>query len=250
MSLFKKLISGVFVASALCTPFMAHAEIVSYDRQLIAKKPSTNDEIGIAFLKVTGNFPDFSKVVEDTDIYKNLNPLAQPDYKDKMTRQLQSSFVSYTPRTSDLIVRVGVNVLFQKLANGEGVMKLKTFPNDPIYFPFYFAKYPIAMIVKDMENFREIHLSREETDLVYTRLSLSGDATLLLQLYALDASDKKPMLLDNIAQYPMLAEIGYIGLLNRQAEQIWAWKNAKYGKKGFGGGDSRSIVDLIPEDKK
>lgn len=248
--------SGKFVARVmvlagfLLMPMTLHAEIVGYDRELVAKKPSTNDDIGIAFMKTTGNFPDFSKVVEESNTYKKLNPLAQPEYKENMTRQLQASFASYAPKKSDLIIRVAVKVLFQKLANGESVLKLRTFPNDPVYFPFYFDKYPIALIIKDMDKFKEIHLSKEETDIVYSRLSLGGDATLLLQLYAIDASDTKPMLLDNVAQYPLLAEIGYIGFLNRRAEQIWAWKNTKYGRKNFVDGDGRDIIDLYPEGKK
>lgn len=248
MAWFKNLLSsGIIAVSCICLPVVGGyaAERVSYDRALITRLPSTNDEIGIAFLKTANNFPDFATIVKDSDAYNNLNSLAQQDYLSKMTSQLQNNFLTFSPKKSDLVIRIKVNVTFKKLANGESVMTLTTFPNDPVYFPFYFAKYPIALIVKDMEIFRELHLDKADTDIVYSRLSLSGDATLLLQLYVLAADDKKTIMLDNIPQYPLLTEIGYIGLLNARSEQIWAWRNSKIGKKKVGS----DLIDLVPAGK-
>ncbi len=240
----------ILAALTVCTPVVAgaqQAERVPYDRALMAKLPSTNDEIGIAFLKMAGNFPEFTKVVAESATFKNMNTLAQQDYQAKMAGKLQSSYVAFSPTKSDIIIRLKVNALFKKFANGEGQLKIRTFKTDPVYFPFYFANYPIALIIKDMENFRDIRLSKEDTAIVYSRMALSGDVTMLLQLYAVAANDTKPMVLDNIPQYPLLTEIGYIGLLNSQAEQVWAWRNEKLGGKRITGGDSRNLVDLIPD---
>lgn len=245
---FKNLLSGGLVAlSCICTPVVGAIaqERVPYDRALVTRLPSTTEDVGIAFLKTANNFPDFSSIVKDSDAYKMLDPLAQPDYLSKATNRLQNNFVTHSPK-SDLIIRVKVNVLFKKLANGEGVLKIRTFPNDPVYFPFYFAKYPIALIVQDMEIFREMRLDKTETDIIYSRLSLSGDATLLLQLFVVAADDTKTITLDNIPQYPLLTDIGYIGLLNSQAEQIWAWRNPKLTTKKAGA----DLIDLVPADKK
>lgn len=247
-SRFKKLVTGSLTAiCCICVPVLAaHAEDrVPYDRALITKLPSSSEEVGTAFLKMSGNFPDFSAVVKSSDAYKDLNPLAQEDLLNKSTNRLQNNFMNFNPKKSDLIVRVPVNILFKRLANGEGVLKIRTFPNDPVYLPYTFAKYPIAMIIKDMELFRELRLDRADTDIVYSRLSLSGDSTLLLQLYAIAADDKKTVMLDGVPQYPLLTEIGYIGLLNSQAEQIWAWRNPKLSGKGA----SANIIDLVPSAK-
>jgi hypothetical protein len=100
-----------------------------------------------------------------------------------------------------------------------------------------------------MEMFKKITLSKEETDIVYSRLSLSGDATLLLQLYAVAADDRRIVTLDNIPQHPFLTEIAYIGFLNSRAEQIWAWKNEKLGKKNSVNLNDRDIKDFVPSDK-
>ncbi|OFW87549.1 MAG: hypothetical protein A3J37_00215 [Alphaproteobacteria bacterium RIFCSPHIGHO2_12_FULL_45_9] len=241
--------SGMIAAASLCGSFAgAQADDrVPYDRALITKLPSTTEDVGIAFLKMSNNFPDFSAIVKDSKAYTALNPLAQQDYLSKMTGKLQNSYVTFSPNKNDLIVRVKVNALFKKLPNGEGVLKIRTFPSDPVYFPFYFAKYPIAMIVQGMELFREIHLDKADTDVVYSRLSLSGDATLLLQLHVLAADDRKTITLDNIPQYPLLTEISYIGLLNAQTEQIWAWRNPKLTSRNASG--AKALVDMVPADK-
>lgn len=222
---------------------------ITYDRALMSRLPSTTEDVGTAFLKTADNFPDFGKIIEDSDAYKKLNPLAQQDYKVKMVNKLQTSFMTFQPKKSDLIIRVKVNVMFNKLPTGEGVLTLRTFPDDPVYFPFTFAKYPIALIAKGMENFHEMRLDKADTDIIDSRLSLSGDATLLLQLYPIAANDTKPIILDNVPQYPLLAEIGYIGLLNSRAEQIWGWRNEKLVGKKSSGGDTRALVDLVPADK-
>ncbi len=243
-------LSGIIAITTICLPILAAQadDRVPYDRALMTKLPSTNDDIGIAFLKMSNNFPDFGAVVKDSDTYKALNPLAQEDYLTKASGRLQNNFLLFSPKKTDLIIRMKVNVLFNKLDNGEGVLKIRTFPTDPVYFPFYFAKYPIALIVKDMELFRELHLDKADTDIVYSRLSLSGDATLLLQLYAVAANDKKTVMLDNIPQYPLLTEIGYIGLWNAKAEQIWAWRNPKL--SGGNNGGVGNLINLVPAEKK
>ena len=242
MAFFGKLVVNA-VCIALClglgiaTSASAQTERVGYDRQLMERAASTNDEIGIAFLKMSNNFPDFAQVVMGTDTYKTLDSLAQQDYLSKTVGRYQNAFMTYAPGKSDLLLRLKVNAMFKRRANGESTITLTTFNDQPVvYFPFYFAGFPIALIIKDMEMFKDIHLNAVETDIVYKRLSLDGKATLLLQVYPIAADDKKPVTFDNIQQYPLLAEIGYIGLVNRRAEQIWAWKNTKYaGKSPLGG---------------
>ncbi len=250
MTFLKYTLSALIILTACVFNYPAAAEQVervTYDRQLITRKASTNDEIGIAFLKTANNFPDFNKVVEMSDAYKSLDPLAQKDFLYKSAAKLQTSYLSFLPRKSDLIIRAKANVLFQKLRNGESILKLNGFDDDPIYFPFYFAGYPIALIIKDMEMFKNITLTKEETNMVYRRLTLSGDITLLLQIVPVAADDTKAMKLDNIDQYPMLAEIAYIGMLNDKTEQIWAWRNSRFSKSSLSGGNSGS---LIPNKKK
>lgn len=245
-SLKKIFLSSVFLTFSLMAfpSFAEQVERVTYDRQLITKKSSTNDDVGIAFLKTADNHPNFEKIIEASETFKNMDPLAQKDYKFKMASKLENSYLAFSPQSSDLIIRVKANVLFKKLENGEGTLKLNTLLEDPVYFPFYFGGYPIALIIKDMELFRNITLSKHETDLVYTRLSLSGDITLLLQIYPIAADDVKKIRLDDIEQHPLLAEIGYIGMLNDQAEQIWAWRNSKYQNKKIPTINSRPITEL------
>jgi hypothetical protein len=220
---------------------------VPYDRELIARKASTNDDVGIAFLKTASNFPDFGKIVEKSEAYIKLDPLAQSDFKAKMVESLQGKYLSFQPGKSDLIIRLKVDILFGRDPDGKGKISFRTFKTDPIYFPFFFADYPIALIINDFEMFREIHLDKLEAELVYNRLSLDGFATMLLQVHPIAADDKTPIDLDGIPQYPLLAEIGYIGLLNNSAEQIWAWENTKYDSSRLSGGDSRAIIDMVPE---
>ena len=257
MSFFKKFVLGcgaavmalAMVFAILVPQAVAAEERVSYDRKLIMRLPSSVDDIGIAFLKTADNFPDFNKVIQASEAYKKLDPAEQPDYLNKLASRYQAAYLAYSPRKSDVILRVKVNAQFKRMADGGATLDILALTKAPVYFPFQFLNYPIALLIKDIEVFQKISLTKEEADIVYGRLALNGDATLLLQVVPVAADDRKTMTLDNIPQYPLLSEIAYIGLLNRNAEQIWAWKNSKY-TAGIAQSttDSRAILDLGPRD--
>lgn len=255
MGLFKKCVLGsvavvvgaVMVFAASAPQAVAAEERVSYDRKLMMRAPSTVEDIGIAFLKTANNFPDFSKTIQATEAYKKLDPTAQQDYLNKHISTYQAAYLAYSPRKSDLVLRVKVNAQFKRTADGGATLDIPALTKAPVYFPFQFLNYPVALLIKDIEVFQRINLVKEEADIVYNRLALNGDATLLLQIIPIAADDKKTMTLDNIPQYPLLSEIAYIGLLNRRAEQIWAWENTKYTSgRPQGTTDNRALLDLGP----
>lgn len=206
----------------------AMAGVSVYEEKLKTRPMSPIEDVGVAFLKLTGNFPDFKKVVEGMDGYKQIDPLAQPDFKEKLAAKFQKAYLSYTPLKSDVIIRSGVTVLFNRSSPDTGTIEIRNFSSSPIFFPYEFAGYPIALIAQNLELFHVINLSPEELEKAYTRLSLDGGATLLLQLFPIAADDKKTMMLGDVPQYPLLADIGYIGLLNWKGEEIWYWTNPKY----------------------
>lgn len=251
---FKNLILGSLCVgiTAIFGVIPARADIVPYDRQIILRKASTTEEVGIAFLKTTNNFPDFNKVVEGTDAYQKLDPLAQADYRAREVGKLQSAYLAYSPKKSSLMVRLGVRANFHQAADGTATLDFAPPQNGPLYFPYLFAGYAIALIPNGIDLFQHLDLNVDEAQIVYGRLGLDGAATLLLQLFPVAADDQTPVMMDNIPQYPLLAEIGYIGLINERGEQIWAWKSKKFDRKDLGikgNSDARSIIDLVPQNK-
>lgn len=235
------------LASSL-PPTTAPSNIVPYDKQLVSRKPSTNDEVGIAFLKSAGIMPDFKKAVESSSAFKAMDPAGQQNYLALQQNKLNTAYLAFTPKKSDLIVRMKVNASFRRETDGTATLRIKPPTDGQIYFPFFFANYPIALLVNGIETFQNVVLTKEEGDIVYSRLALNGTATLLLQLYPTAADATAPMLLDNVSQYPLLTDIGYIGLLNQDAEQIWAWKNEKYNPSKLGA--TSAIANLVPDSKK
>lgn len=245
----KQLLGWVFSMFLLSAPVMAQtmgtAPATPYDSKLIARPASTTEQIGMAFLKLSGTYPDFKKVIESSKAYQSLDPLAQEDYLAKTESKYHAEFLGFSPEKSDLIVRVKINTLFKRTKDRGAVLTLRTLQKTPVYFPVVFGPYPIALLVNDIEFFQTINLTKPEADIVYSRLALNGDATLLLQLRPITANDKTPIVLDNTPQYPLLSDIIYIGLLNNKAEQIWAWKNAKNDPKQ--NKSQTSLMDLVPK---
>ena len=222
-----------FCAFAVCfllTPLAANAEISSsYDHKLLLKKASSVGEVGAAFLKLTNNYPDFNVIVESYPEYRKSNALARAAFKEKEVQKLQNAFVGFSAGKTPLIVRAGVKINFKLSVDGTAVLDFYPPEKGQLYFPFVFAKYPIALIINDIEIFQSIALTKEESKMAQRKLPTSWNATLLLELLPLAADDKTPIVLDNISQYPMLSEISYIALLNDQGEQIWGLASSKHG---------------------
>ncbi len=234
------LVSAPAIAQTMDTP-----STTPYDSKLITRPASTTEQIGMAFLKLSGTYPDFKKVIESSKVYQSLDPAVQNDYLTKTESKYHAEYLGFSPDKSDLIVRVKINTLFKRTKDRGAVLTLRTLQSPPVYFPVVFGPYPIAMLVNDIELFQTINLTKPEADIVYSRLALNGDATLLLQLRPITANDKTPIVLDNTPQYPLLSDIIYIGLLNNKAEQIWAWTNAAttphQSKRGA------SLMELFPK---
>lgn len=201
----------------------------AYDRQLLMKRASSVGEVGAAFLKMTNNYPDFNLIVEASKEYKRTPTLERADYKAKEVQRLQNAFVGFSPGKTPLIVRAGVKLKLSSRPDGTATLEFYAPAKGQLYFPFLFDKYPIALIINDIELFQTIELNRTEQKIVRSNLPNAMSATLLLELIPVAADDKNPIVLDETSQYPMLSEISYIALLNSRGEQIWGLASSKHG---------------------
>lgn len=212
----------------------AKAEVIEVDKARLFGYPSTDEDVGLSFLKMAGiENPEFEKLIVRTDKFKTLNQAEkQPFLKEEIPR-LYNKFVALNPQSEGILIRLRVEVLYAK-ANGATPAKLEIkFPSQGmVYFPFYYGGLPIAVIPNGIENFTEILLTEREAVIVNGTLDMNPETTLILDLKPVFADAKKPMVLDGEAQFPLLCEIGYIGLHNRNTDQIWAWGSEENMTKG------------------
>lgn len=204
---------------------------VLLDRAKLSQLPSSTHDIGLTFLSLAGVQPDFDELVKSSAAYKKKPDLAKETFLKTEKANLQAKYLALNPKTNRLTLRMGVKADFQRREDGTSDVTLR-FPGDGmVYFPFYYAKYPIALLVNDIEMFQQFGLGADETTLFAAKLDITGEVTLFLDLIPLQADAKNPLKLDGKLQYPLLTKIAVIALLNNKGEQIWGWESMVSVKK-------------------
>ncbi len=230
MPFFTRFLASLVVLIALGISTV-QASDVPYDSTRANRPASTSSDVGLMFMKLGGIPPSFEDLAKASKAYKEKNPMAQAEFLASEKTRLETRFGAIDPRSDILVIRAGMNTLFDRKDDGTGVLKLE-YPKDSIfYFPYYYGGYPIALFINGIEAFEEISLDKAETADVSLRIPPNGTVTMLLELKARATDVKKPVKLDGVRQYPLLTDIAYIGLINSKGEQIWAWQTKEQAQK-------------------
>ncbi|MCB1558156.1 MAG: hypothetical protein KDJ50_04465 [Alphaproteobacteria bacterium] len=212
-------------AGSIFCSISSNAEVVEIEKERLFGFPSTDEDVGLSFLKMAGlETPEFDKIIVRTEKYKALMPFEKQAFLKEEVPRLYNKYMALDPKREGLLIRVSVKLFFAN-ANGAAPAKLQVFfpAEGMIYFPYMYAGIPIAVIPNGIENFTEIILTEEEATIAMSTMDQTPEATLVLDLKPISADAKKPMILDGEKQFPLLCEIGYIGLHNSGTDQIWAW---------------------------
>ena len=227
--IFLALILG-FSSALVFTP-NAIADIVPYDRARAITPASTVDEVGLTFLRLAGIQPDFNQLALKASQVRRINPSELDSFLKNEAFRLQAKYTAFNPKKDILVLRLEVNLSFFKKEDKTSTLKINFPTKGLVYFPYYYADYPIAFIINDLESFQDMVLAEDETAIAAAHLGASGKATLMLEINPITADAKTPMKLDRMLQYPLLGNISYIGLLNAQAQHIWAWETPESAKR-------------------
>ncbi len=213
-----------------CSITTAKAEVIDIDKQKLFDFPSSDEDVGLTLLKLARVAdPEFSKLVERTETYKTMVPEKRPSFLQTETTRLANRYAALNPQDEGLLIRVGVKVYFSDgMQDKPSTLTIKFPANGLIYFPYSYAGIPVAVIPNGIENFTTIILSEDERNIANATLDPSPDATLVLSLKPISADIKKPIVLDGETQLPLLCEISYIGIHNKNTDQVWAWGSDVY----------------------
>lgn len=219
-----------FCSALLFVP-SAIADVVPYDRARAITPASTVDEVGLTFMHLAGIKPDFKQLALKAMQIRQIKPNEIDTFLKNEAFRLQAKYTAFNPKKDILILRIDVGVSFFRKEDKTSTLKIK-FPTEGIlYFPYYYADYPIAFIINDLESFQDMALGEEETAIASAHLDPSGKATLMLEINPVTADAKTPLKLDRMMQYPLLGKISFVGLLNERAQHIWAWETPESAKR-------------------
>lgn len=228
LSLVLGLFSLLMVLSAPVAT-VARAEVIEVDKQRIFEFPSTGEDVGLTFLKVAGvKNPDFSDLLKRTEAYKSVSVEKREDVlKDNIAR-VSAKYAALNPAAEGLLIRLAIKVNYvDEGQDGLSTLEIQYPSKGMTYFPFIYAGMPIAVIPDSIDMFNKIILSPDEKNIVKATIDATSDATLILDLKPVSADARTPLVLDGEKQFPLLCQIGYIGIHNRSGGQVWAWATKK-----------------------
>lgn len=207
------------------TSSQSRAEFIKYDKARLLSYPTSEEEIVLGFIKLANiTSPEFQKMIVKTDKYKATPAQERASYLQSEMMRINKKFNTLNPKRNGILIRIGVNVLFQNMADRQSFLDVKFPSNGLVYFPYYYGGLPVAVLVNGIEDFQKIYLTDEERQQVASVIDPTSDATLILDLRPVSASVKHPVTLDGELQYPLLCDIVYIGLHNKESDQVWAWQ--------------------------
>lgn len=238
-----KAVVTVLTAALVMLGQMPTAKAVTTNPHAVAT-PSTTEEVTLLFLKMAKlRDVQMEELVKKSEKYRRTQQAEQPAFLQSEVNRLSREFAIINPLTSNIVVRVPVRAYFNNELKGKGGSLTIKYPSSGMtYFPYYYGGLPIAVIVNGIENFQTIILSEEERQIAAATFSLDGSVTLVLELKPLSVDIRNPMTLDGQKQFPFLCDIGYIGLLNNQTDEIWSWQ-ADWNKER---NKASSLMNLAP----
>lgn len=202
----------------------AWAQTVSSSRTMSLVKPSSAEDVGLLFYKVSGARPDFGLIIRQTRAYREMNATERMKVLESETGRLSTKFNSLDAKSSVIVIRAAVEmVLTLDPPNKKYTMDIKYPSTGTIFFPYEFSGRPIAVLADGIENFESVALTSQEA-LKASRHEGRRTVTMVLELKPLSGSYKNPIMLEGARHYPLLAQIGYIGFFSQNMEEVWSWK--------------------------
>ncbi len=198
-------------------------------------KPSTPEDIAVAFYKVGATIPDFDLWIKKYGPY-NTAPWAMRGkiYKDEKIR-LVEKYQSFTPKNNLIRIRTKFEIGFENFieTTPQGDVThhiLKTGfldTADKQYFPYEFIGQNISVIPINIKEYASAIVSEKEYQLIHSKLNGVGKIKAYIELQAINADHEKPKLVDGIDQWALFSNIISIILIDDNSNIVWE-KNAPW----------------------
>lgn len=201
-------------------------------------RPSSPFDVGLMFHKLLGTTPSFDDWIKASNAYKRVPPNYQSTYLTQEAVKWRQKYESLDIDRSAVVIRAAINIEVARrpaLLSGEttvNTLRLLLPENREIYFPYQIGDQMIAVIPNGLDLYREIPLMDTESKFIRHNIDPTGSVTLVLEIVPKMADGKSPITLDGVPQWPLIGEIGFLGLYNDKTEPLWTYQAANYIMQG------------------
>ncbi len=209
------------------------------------EKPSTSHEIALLYYKMNGVRPNFEEWIMKDNRYLGAQTNQRAALMMTEKTRLSRNYEELDIKNTVLKMRVQVLASVTRSKLGKTVLKI-TFPGrGAVYFPYTVGGQNIAVIPNGIDIYREIPISADQATYLQAKLDPSGRTTMVVEIVPVTADNKQQMVLDDIPQWLLLGEIGYIALYNNLMENIWSFQAPGYQRRtAADAAAAKQILDL------
>jgi hypothetical protein len=197
-------------------------------------RPSRSNDVGMMFYKLIGSVPVFEDWIKAAPHYQGMTPRDQAEYLVSETARLQQAFAALNIEKTAIVIRTALKVeIISRPPKMPGdpvshVLRLDLPPNNEVYFPYKVGDQMIAVIPNGVDLYREIPLTPAEAIAIKNRLDITGLVTLVLEIPPKMADGSAPVLLNNVPQWLLIGEIGFLGIYNSSTDVLWSYQAPYY----------------------
>lgn len=194
----------------LCVPADADAQM--------KVKPSSEEEVAIAFFKTADVNPDFEKWARGSREFKSIASARVPEFLYDEKQRLMREWQKYDSQDPIIDVKANVHLEIKNVQDQEGEdfywMYISFGREDAVYFPYEYQDYKIAVIPQMIETLMIQPLQKEQYLMMMQEMEnkRTGDASIYLQLKPVKAYIHQPYKIDNRDQWALLCDIATMSI--------------------------------------
>ncbi len=192
--------------------------LASQSQAQMRDKPSSEEDVAIAFFKTAGTNPDFDLWAKGTQEYKTTAPARVGEYMFREKQRLMRQWQRYDNQEPIIDVKAPVLLEVKATTDQEGNeshwMYISFGNDEAVYFPYKFQEYQIAVIPQMIETLMIQPLQKEQYDMILGEFENKavGNGMMYIQLKPVKAYIHQPYKIDNKDQWALLADIATMSI--------------------------------------
>lgn len=198
-------------------------------------KPSSGEDVAIAFFKTAGTNPDFERWAKGTKEYKTVAPARAKEYLHRERQRLMGAWQKYDRQEPILDIKVNVLLEVKTTIDKDGNefywIYISFGKDDAVYFPYEFQDYKIAVVPQMIETLMIQPLQKEQYTMILEEFENKavGTGAMFMQLKPVKAYIHQPYKIDNEDQWVLLADIATMSIKSATSgKPYWAYSASWY----------------------
>ncbi|MAS86630.1 MAG: hypothetical protein CMH30_01425 [Micavibrio sp.] len=196
------------------------------------REQSGVETVGMSYYKTAKIQPDFKDWAQRTDKIKETPIYDRELAATSEFNRLQNKFANFE---SDTPIIIHASIDLNRYSERQETLFLPYFYPE-LYFPYDVYGMPVAVLVQNIDRFREIYLPGADAETMFSKADGSTKALVEITLLPILADHERTLQLDpedKTGFHPMLMKVAQMAIwtVNEPQIPLWVWRDPEYSPK-------------------